>query len=68
MPHGHIRPLNPGLNGLAMAAALLGDVVAAEQAAAEAGRHPPIGVLCGARRLVMPRSPHCPKGNSFRPR
>jgi len=42
--HGHIRPLNPGLNGLAMAAALLGDVAAAEQAAAEARRHPPMGV------------------------
>jgi DNA-binding CsgD family transcriptional regulator len=42
--HGHIRPLNPGLNGLAMAAALLGDVAAAGQAAAEARRHPPMGV------------------------
>lgn len=42
--HGHIRPLNPGLNGLAMAAVLLGDLVAAEQAAAEARRHPPMGV------------------------
>jgi DNA-binding CsgD family transcriptional regulator len=42
--HGHIRPLNPGFNGLAIAAALLGDVTAAEQAAAEARRHPPMGV------------------------
>jgi DNA-binding CsgD family transcriptional regulator len=42
--HGHIRPLNPGLNGLAMAAALLGDVAAAGQAAAEARWHPPMGV------------------------
>jgi DNA-binding CsgD family transcriptional regulator len=42
--HGHIRPLNPGLNGLSMAAALLGDIEAAEQAAAEARRHPPMGV------------------------
>jgi DNA-binding CsgD family transcriptional regulator len=56
--HGHIRPLNPGLNGLAMTAALLGDVVAAQQAAAEARRHPPMGVyseldaLSGAWLLV----------------
>jgi DNA-binding CsgD family transcriptional regulator len=56
--HGHIRPLNPGLNGLAIAAALLGDVTAARQAAAEARRHPPMGVyaeldaLSGAWLLV----------------
>jgi DNA-binding CsgD family transcriptional regulator len=56
--HGHIRPLNPGLNGLAIAAALLGDVAAARQAAAEARRHPPMGVyaeldaLSGAWLLV----------------
>jgi len=42
--HGHIRPLNPGLNGLAISAALVGDVAAAGQAAAEARRHPPMGV------------------------
>jgi DNA-binding CsgD family transcriptional regulator len=42
--HDHIRPLNPGLNGLAMAAALLGDVAVAGRAAAEARRHPPMGV------------------------
>jgi DNA-binding CsgD family transcriptional regulator len=56
--HGHIRPLSPGLNGLAIAAALLGDIAAAEHAAAEARRHPPMGVyaeldaLAGAWLLV----------------
>lgn len=39
-----IRPLNPGLNGLAIAAALLGDVAAAEEAAEQAQRYPPFGL------------------------
>jgi DNA-binding CsgD family transcriptional regulator len=57
--HSHIRPLNPALNGLAIAAALLGDVGAAEQAAAEARQNPPMGVyaefdaLAGAWLLAV---------------
>jgi DNA-binding CsgD family transcriptional regulator len=56
--HGHVRPLNPGLNGLAITAVLLGDLAAAELAAAEARRHPPMGIygeldaLSGAWLLV----------------
>ena len=42
--HGHVMPLNPGPNGLAMAAALPGDISAAERAATEARRHPQLGV------------------------
>lgn len=42
--YGHVQPLNTGLNGLAMAAAVLGDAAAAEQAAAEALCHPPMGL------------------------
>ncbi|MEZ0111435.1 DNA-binding CsgD family transcriptional regulator [Catenulispora sp. EB89] len=41
---GQIRPLNPGLNGLAIAAAQLGDVAAAEQAVDRARQYPPFGL------------------------
>ncbi|MEY9854973.1 DNA-binding CsgD family transcriptional regulator [Catenulispora sp. GAS73] len=41
---GQIRPLNPGLNGLAIAAAQRGDVAAAEQAAERARQYPPFGL------------------------
>jgi len=41
---GQIRPLNPGLNGLAIAAVLRGDVAAAEQAAEQAKKYPAFGL------------------------
>lgn len=41
---GQIRPLNPGLSGLAIAAAQLGDVGAAEQAAEQARQYPRFGL------------------------
>lgn len=41
---GQIRPLNPGLNGLAIAAAQRGDVAAAEQAVERARQYPPFGL------------------------
>ncbi|MEY9928116.1 DNA-binding CsgD family transcriptional regulator [Catenulispora sp. GP43] len=43
---GQIRPLNPGLNGLAVAAALRGDLAAAERAADRARQYPAFGI-CG---------------------
>jgi DNA-binding CsgD family transcriptional regulator len=43
---GQIRPLNPGLNGLAVAAALRGDIAAAERAAERARQYPAFGI-CG---------------------
>ncbi|HET9168391.1 MAG TPA: LuxR C-terminal-related transcriptional regulator [Actinospica sp.] len=46
-------PLNPALAGLAVSAAALGDLGAAEQAAAEAGTHPPLG-LCNASGYLLP--------------
>jgi DNA-binding CsgD family transcriptional regulator len=48
-----VTPLHPALCGLAVSAALVGDVGAAEQAAAEAETHPPFG-LCRASGYVLP--------------
>lgn len=50
--HGHSRPLNPALNGLAIVAAMLGDTVAAEQAAAAARSHPPMGMYAELNALA----------------
>lgn len=41
---GQIRPLNPALNGLAVAAVLVGDTAAAEQAAEQARQYPLFGL------------------------
>ena len=42
--HHFVTPLHPALSGLAVSAALLGDHDAADQAAAEAAGHPPLGL------------------------
>ena len=42
--HGFVTPLHPALSGLAISAAQLGDLEAAEQAAAEAARYPVLGL------------------------
>ena len=48
-----VTPLNPALAGLAVSAASLGDLGAAEQAGAEAETHPPLG-LCHASGYLLP--------------
>lgn len=48
-----VTPLHPALSGLAVSAAQVGDIGAAEQAAAEAETHPPFG-LCRASGYVLP--------------
>jgi DNA-binding CsgD family transcriptional regulator len=48
-----VTPLRPALSGLAVSAAALGDLGAAEQAAAGAGTYPPFG-LCQASGYLLP--------------
>lgn len=48
-----VTPLHPALSGLAVSAAALGDLGAAEQAATEAGTHPPFG-LCHSTGHLLP--------------
>lgn len=48
-----VTPLHPALSGLAVSAAALGDLGAAEQAATEAGTYPAFG-LCRASGYLLP--------------
>ncbi|HTJ68364.1 MAG TPA: LuxR C-terminal-related transcriptional regulator [Actinospica sp.] len=62
-----VTPLNPALAGLAVSAAALGDLGAAEQAAAEAESYPPLG-LCHASGYLLPARLAAARGDLERAR
>ena len=62
-----VTPLHPALSGLAVSAAQVGDVGAAEQAAGEAETHPPFG-LCLASGYVLPARLAAARGDLDRAR
>ena len=62
-----VTPLHPALSGLAVSAAQVGDVGAAEQAAGEAETHPPFG-LCRASGYVLPARLAAARGDLDRAR
>jgi ATP/maltotriose-dependent transcriptional regulator MalT len=49
--HGHTKPMRLLLSGVTATAAVLGDLRAAESAAAEAAAYPPTGYFAGEERL-----------------
>lgn len=53
--HHYVTPLHPALSGLAIAAAALGDLEAADQAVNEAAGHPPLGLYRVFEFLVPAR-------------